>query len=101
MDFEDIAQYEYEQECRENARDIRRSQRMEILLDDAEAKGDCRKCPWMLETLEEFEDTDFDEPIPVPTAVFLYRMCQCCKKHTPEERDQALTDFNNKYDELY
>ena len=85
--------YDYKLECLENARDIRRSQKMAMMMDEVGIENECYKCPYMTEILEEYEDEDFDEPLPEETVDSIKRMCEVCRNTPPEEREEVLYNF--------
>ena len=99
-DFFEKGGFEQELEAKEVARDIRRSQIHEGFMDDLgiERGSECRECAWLKEAvIEAYEDqADDDCILPEEAYNLASKMCECCKAHTPEQRDDALYDFIKK-----
>ena len=102
-DYWENGGYEADMEAREAARDIRESEIREGFLDAMEIPRDsaCRGCEWMKEAIIEAYEDQVDDDLCIPEEAFemARRMCAECKKHTPEERDEALRAFWKAVDE--
>ena len=90
-------------ENQQEARDIREACIREGFLDDLEIDrgSPCRKCQWMKETILDNAVSEADDDFQVPEDFFdcARRMCEVCKAHKPEERDEALDTFWKEEDE--
>lgn len=95
--------YEADLEARETARDIRESIIREGFLDAMEIPREsvCRDCAWMNEAILDNAISEADDDYQVPGDFFdqARRMCEVCRQHTPEERDEALRVFWKEEDE--
>jgi len=95
--------YESDLEAREEAREIRESAIREGFLDYLGLPRDssCRYCAWMKEAILDYAIPEADEDYQVPEYFFdqARRMCEVCRQHTPEDRDDALLAFWKEEDE--
>ena len=101
-DYWENGGYEAELEARENARDIRESIIREAFLDALFPRDSaCRDCAWMKEAILDNAISEADDDYQVPEDFFdqARRMCEVCRQHTPEERDDALRAFWKEEDE--
>ena len=82
----------------EEARDIRDCQIKEAFLDAMEIPrgSDCRECRWMRESVIDQYEVDDDLCLPEDAFEVARKMCEECKKHTPEDRDNAIREFFRK-----
>lgn len=102
-DYWENGGYEADLEAREAARDIRESAIREGFLDALGFPRDsaCRDCAWMKEAILDNAISEADDDYQVPEDFFdqARRMCDICRQHTPEERDDILTAFWKGEDE--
>lgn len=100
-DYWENGGYEADLEAQEAARDIRESEIREGFLDALEIPRDseCRGCEWMKEAIIDQYEADDDLALPEEAFEMARRMCEVCRQHTPEERDDALRAFWKEEDE--
>ena len=97
--WENVADYERRMDEIETANEIKREQKMSAMMDELGVENECLLCPWMKESLEEYENEDIDEPLPYEFADLMNRMCKLCRITPPEDRDEVLTEFFRREDE--
>ena len=99
-DYFENGGFEQDLEAREAAKDMRRSQFREGFMDDLglERGCPCRECDWLKEgVIEAWEDqADDDGILPGEAYDLAKRMCECCKTHSVDQRDDALYEFFKK-----